>query len=448
MPKEILKQKTRRFLPYFIFACGLIAFAILLFHFTSSHHVFSGKIKTVISIMNPILMGLVITFFLAPAVAATERLFFRFQNWLRTQKRIPMPQSYRHSEKQHRGLIRFFSMLLSYLFIFGALALALVYIIPQLIDSLTAIVNLISTSVTSLITLCNDLLIDWDELPVSAYVSSEDILRVLNNQLSTFSTTLQNFITALVPKLSSMIFSFASGFINFLVGIIISIYLIADRERAIRNLKRCLYALLPKQHSMHVINFCSETIDIFRTFFVGKIIDSVIIGIMCYFLMLILRLDYPVLIACIVGVTNVIPYFGPFIGAIPSGLILLMSSPMQALIFAIMILALQQFDGNILGPYILGGTLGIRPFWIIFAVTVGNGLFGILGMIIGVPLFTVFYTMFRRFLVRRMQQKNISGDAALETLEQERAIIAPKPIRSQRKKKKASKNEKNGATSS
>lgn len=438
-PKDTLKQKTRRFLPYFIFACGLIAFAILFYHFVSSHHVLQGKMQALINIMNPILIGIILTFFLTPAVAATERYFLRFQSWLRRQKRIPVPRSYRTSVKEHRGFIRFVSMLLCYILIFGALVLSLVYIIPQLIESLTAIVNLVSSSITLLITTANNLLSSWEELPLNAYISSDDILRVLNEQLFTFSTALQNFITALVPKLSSTLFSFASGFISFLVGIIISVYLIADRERAIRNLKRIVYALIPKRYSMSLINLCSETVEIFRTFFVGKIIDSLIIGIICYFLMLILRLDYPVLIACIVGVTNVIPYFGPFIGAIPSALILLMASPMQSLIFAIMILILQQFDGNILGPYILGGTLGIKPFWIIFAVTVGNGFFGLFGMIIGVPLFTVVYTLLRRYLVRRMEQKNIAGTPALEALEQERRLTAPKPVRNRNRNKKEKK---------
>lgn len=420
MPKESLKQKASQFIPYFLLACGIIAFAIIFHQLLNSSQELKKDLNSLLSIMNPILTGLVITFFLTPAVTKVEKLLFQLQDWLRKQERLPLPASYKASQKRHPGLIRFIAMLLCYIAIFGALILALVYIIPQLLDSLTTIVSLISGSVTLLIDSVNNLLKNWDELPLNQYLSAQDIITMLNSQLSTFSTTLQDFIKDLVPKLYDFVFSFASGFINFILGIIISIYLIADRERAVRNIKRFIYAIFKKNHAMNIINISSETVTIFRTFFVGKIIDSLIIGILCYFLMLILRLDYAVLIACIVGITNVIPYFGPYFGAVPSALILMMASPMQSLIFIIMILVLQQFDGNILGPYILGGTLGIKPFWIIFAVTVGGGLFGLLGMIVGVPLFTVFYTLIRRLLILRMEKKNIAGPAALEQLEEER----------------------------
>ena len=163
-----------------------------------------------------------------------------------------------------------------------------------------------------------------------------------------------------------------------------------------------------------------ETLAIFRRFFVGKALDSLIIGILCYILMKIFGLPYAELISVIVGITNVIPFFGPFIGAIPSILIILMSSPMDAFIFALLILGIQQLDGNVIGPAILGNSLGLKPIWIIFSVTVGGGLFGLLGMIAGVPAFTVVYTLFNRWIHRRLEKKNLNTPEQLKEAEAER----------------------------
>ena len=156
---------------------------------------------------------------------------------------------------------------------------------------------------------------------------------------------------------------------------------------------------------------------IFRRYFLVIVLDSLIMGIVCYILMKILGLPYAELISVIVGITNIIPFFGPFLGAIPSILIILMSSPMDAFIFALMILIVQQVDGNIICPAILGNSLGLKPILIIFAVTLGGGLFGIVGMIAGVPAFTVIYTIFKRSVSHRLQKKNLDSPEQLQEVE-------------------------------
>ena len=162
--------------------------------------------------------------------------------------------------------------------------------------------------------------------------------------------------------------------------------------------------------------------EIFRRFFIGKAVDSFIIGLLCFIFMRIFRMPYAELISFIVGITNMIPYFGPFIGAIPSALIIFMTSPMAAIGFAVMIVILQQFDGNVLGPAILGGSLGLKPFWIIFAVIIGGGMFGVVGMLLGVPIFTVLYTLVNRFILSRLHKKGIQSSNDLDALEQERLL--------------------------
>lgn len=437
------RQKAKHLLPYFLFACGIIAFAVLFYRFITSQATFNATVSRILAVFTPIFLGLTITFFLTPAVSRMERLLMRFQSFLRRQTKLPLPKKYKNSTKDHHKLIRFLAMLFSYVLVFGSIVLAVVFIVPQLLDSLSAIINLISSTINEIIGHANALYDRWDQLPLRTYVSTEDLRKIVNSQLSTLTTGLQTFIRDLVPKVYNLVFSFASSLINLFLGIIISIYLVADRERFIRSLRRIVYSLLRKDRAMGFINFCAETVSIFRSFFIGKFVDSLLIGIICYFLMLILRLDYPLLIAFIVGITNVIPYFGPYLGAIPSALILLMSSPMQALIFIIMVLVLQQFDGNILGPYILGGTLGIKPFWIVFAVTVFGGFFGLFGMLVGVPLFTVIYTLFNRNLERRLAAKEIGSSEEYNALEEERLAkfaTAVKPKESRNPLKRIKKN--------
>ncbi len=420
MQKGPVRQKFSRYFPFFILACGIVAFAILFAHLLSLSGTIWQGLRRLLGVLSPVFVGMIIAFFLIPAVSKAESWLRALQRFLRRQKEIHLPGRCKAPAKEHKLLIRGFSMLLCYACIFGAVAAAIIFVIPQVLSSLTVIVNLASSSVARLVEFASDLLKNWENLPLNDYVSVDDILDILNSQLSNITTLLQNFITNIVPEVYGMISSFAGGFINFMIGVVFSVYLIFDHERVILLLKRLAYTVFRKKDAMILINLCSEAVSIFRTFFLGKIIDSVIIGLICYVLMLILRLDYPILISVIVGVTNVIPCFGPYLGAVPSALILLMSSPMQMFVFIIMIVILQAFDGNILGPYILGGRLGIKPFWIVFSVTVGGGLFGLKGMIIGVPLFTVIYTLLCRIFSYLRERKNIADPQALDTLEQER----------------------------
>lgn len=412
-----IKNKLRELLPYFLMACALVVFAILAYErlHGSVFHGISGFFR----VMRPVIIGLVIVFFIAPIVSSLEKQFFRLQAYLRRQTKLPLPKKFRQSTKPHKGLIRLLAMFISYVLFIGLIVLAVAYVIPQLINSLSVILNLVADSASVLIERIRRFSERYDSIPLASFVNMDDLTEIVNSQVGNLTTTLQRIISSLVPQIYALVLQLVNGLLNLVIGIIISIYLVADRERMLHMLKKIIYAIFNKAHSMLIMNMAAETAEIFKVFFLGKIIDSLLIGILCYIAMLILRLDYPLLIGTIVGVTNVIPYFGPWIGAIPSGLILLMESPLQAFIFAIMVLVLQQFDGNILGPYILGGSLGIKPFWIIFSVTIGGGLFGVLGMLFGVPVFTAIYTMVRRYLNYRLEKKGIQ-DGDLETLEAER----------------------------
>ena len=191
------------------------------------------------------------------------------------------------------------------------------------------------------------------------------------------------------------------------IAIIVSVYLVADSRPLKRNAKRLLYAIIPLKAAEELVIIVRESVRIFTNFVVGKAIDSLIIGILCSILMSMLQLPYVILLSVIVGVTNMIPYFGPFIGAIPGVVLYLLINPMQSLIFAIMIFLLQQFDGLVLGPKILGDSTGLKPVWIIIAITVGGAMQGVVGMFLGVPVLAVLSYLLERLVKLQLRHRGI-----------------------------------------
>lgn len=221
---------------------------------------------------------------------------------------------------------------------------------------------------------------------------------------------LTTFFTSALPEMIRLSYRFASGIFNVVLGIMSGLYILIDKEKLLYQTKVMNYAIFPKEVADYLVRLANHTADIFNNFIIGKAIDSLIIGILCYIGLIIMNMPYALLLSVIVGVTNMIPVFGPFIGAVPGIIILMIIHPIYALYFALFILLLQQFDGNILGPLILGDKLGLPSIGILFAVCVGGGLFGIIGMFIGVPIFAVIYSGIKEFLRYRLMKKNIDID--------------------------------------
>ena len=210
--------------------------------------------------------------------------------------------------------------------------------------------------------------------------------------------------------MTSGVITALKGIYNILIGVIVSIYVLYNKElfgSHVRKLVYCVFSIEAAEKIIKAVDFIDE---VFIGFLSGKILDSLIIGVICYAGCLLLRMPYALLIACIIGITNIIPFFGPFIGAIPSAIIILMESPLQCLVFVIFVLVLQQFDGNILGPKILGSSVGINGFWIMFSIIVGAGLFGFAGMLLGVPVFVVLYTGLTGMVNRKLKRSGLSTD--------------------------------------
>ena len=225
-----------------------------------------------------------------------------------------------------------------------------------------------------------------------------------------FATILKEYGKDLLPQLANIAnLSVQIGGIVFdvVIAIILSIYIMFSKEILIAQLKKALYAVCKKETASDMVRFARESHRIFSSFINGKLLDSLIIGILCFVGMSIIDFEFTMLISFIVGCTNVIPFFGPFLGAIPSILILLMVDPWQALWFAIFVFVLQQLDGNVIGPKILGDSTGLPALWVMFAILVGGGIFGIIGMFVGVPAFAVIYKFTKEYLEKKLESKNL-----------------------------------------
>ncbi len=241
-------------------------------------------------------------------------------------------------------------------------------------------------------------------------IIGDELLNTLNPFIDRAVNVLGDWATNLAKSLNAILaysVIFARGVMNFFIGMIIALYILLDEINLKRQTKKVLYALLPKKTTENILSTMRLTISTFNSFVAGKAVDSLIIGILCYIILSFMNMPYTPLISVVVGVTNMIPVFGPFLGAVPSILILLLVDPFKAVEFGIFILILQQIDGNIIGPRILGGAVGLPTLYVMFAIIVGGAMFGVVGMFIGVPVFSVIFVLVSDFIHHRLQKKDI-----------------------------------------
>lgn len=343
-----------------------------------------GQIMTMLS---PFIFGALLAYILNPMV----HVFYRAFSWIASKLNV----------KIKHGLHTILSIFVTYVIVFGFIIVTLRYVLPEITKNIMDFANYIPHAYDSLLEALTTLQERFPTLNITA------ITQPLNEALPDLIKALRDMATNMVPAIYSLSMSIMSIVINVLITIIVSAYMLYDKRRLMQACWRIIYAFLPKKYipvSQEILTECNR---LFSSFVVGKFIDSTIIGLLCFILMTILRLDYVPLISIIVGITNMIPYFGPFIGAVPGILILLFISPFKALLFAFMILCLQQFDGLILGPKILGDSTGMKPLWIIFAITIGGNIAGVVGMFLGVPVVAVISYLFDRYLSYRLQKKQI-----------------------------------------
>ncbi|WP_418666683.1 AI-2E family transporter [Allofournierella sp.] len=306
----------------------------------------------------------------------------------------------RFFEKKLR-IRRSLAIVLTYVLAIVLVAVLLSFVIPQLVQSVMALVDNAGGYLNGLNAFVQDL--------SKQFKLDEELLDTMMLSYKDLVQQAANLLKSVLPQLLNYSVAVGSGVISALTALIASIYMLVGKDKLLAQLRKVVYAFLPLPRAQRVLGVCSHANHIFTGFINGKIIDSAIIGVICFVCTSLFGIQFALLISVVVGVTNIIPFFGPFIGAVPCIMILLMVNPIQALEFGIFVIVLQQFDGNILGPKILGDSTGLSAIWVLVAIIVGGGLFGFVGMVVGVPTFAVLYSLTSDFLAARLKAKNINA---------------------------------------
>jgi len=355
-----------------------------------------GKI---LDVLMPIIYGLVIAFLLNPIVKWVERLL------------SPRLKKIIKSEQAVHRIARSVGVVVSFIFAIAVVTALFNMLIPELYKSVYDLVVALPSHIDTLGVRANEFIHENTFLGrtlKSVLLESGEALE--NWFLDWVQNDLLRQTNNLMTSLTEGVIGVVNGVINILVGFIVAIYLLFGKEKFLGQCRKMIYAFNTPRRANIILHIASKTNKTFSGFIIGKIIDSAIIGVLCFIGLSILKMPYTLLVSVIVGVTNVIPVFGPYIGAIPSAILILLVDPMKGLYFIIFIFLLQQLDGNVIGPMILGDSTGLSAFWVMFAILIGGGLFGLVGMIIGVPTFAVIYYIVKMFVQQKLEQKHLPVD--------------------------------------
>ncbi len=298
-----------------------------------------------------------------------------------------------------KSKINILAIVLAYILSGLLIYLFIAFILPQLVNSVTGLVKRLPEYIRSTTNFIENLSYD--------ILIPPEIADFINNRWAEVAEFINDIATQFLPIVLLFLRNTAKSFFNMFLGVIISVYMLVEKERFISISKKITYGIFSQNFSSNIIKIARRSHDIFGNFLSGKILDSAIVGVIAFLILSIVKMPYALLVSFIVGVTNIIPFFGPFIGAVPSFIIIFFESPIKALWFLVIIIILQQVDGNIIGPKILGDSLGISSFWILFAILVSGSVFGFLGLIIGVPLFVLIYSIVKDIIEKRLKEKGL-----------------------------------------
>ena len=384
-----------------IFLSG--AALIILFMSMNRYQSLVGMLTKGMTIISPFLYGIVLAYLLIPIYDFFVRKLYGV---LYGRVNIRIGKSTDPALTLSKAVSTVITLTLFFAFVIGFGFL----VIPQIAESLSSLVVILPARISEIIKFIQD-----TEKGGSSPVFSSAI-EWLQNSTDNIINWINNTVLPRIGNYMSQIYEGVWGTVktvmNILIGVITSVYLMNEREHFKAGIKKSVKALFSENKADNVIGFIRFSNKTFGGFISGKIIDSVIIGFICFALMTVLKLPYAVLVSVIIGITNVIPFFGPFIGAVPGALIIAAADPVKMLIFLVMILALQQFDGYVLGPKILGDSTGLSSFWVMFAIIIGGGMFGFIGMVFAVPAFAVIYYYFKKDVENNLRIKGLPADTA------------------------------------
>lgn len=375
--------------------CVLVAVLVFAFVFMNVETVMKGLGKLNSALM-PVWIGLAIAYLLSPLVNVLERNVF-----------IPTFHKLIKKKKAVRGVSRAVSVAVVLIMALAVLFWLTMLVVPEVVESVINLTNSLPGYYRNVVGIAQDISVKHPEM-------AEYMMDTAGSVYSQLINWLQNEIvptsTEVLSILSDGLINALGMLLNVVIGIIISIYLMAGKETFCAQAKRMLYTILPEKNADQMLGLGKDVNQSFAKFFSGKIIDSIIVAIITFIVLSIANIPYTALISVLIGVTNIIPFFGQYIGAVPSAVLVFLVSPVKGIIFVVLIIIILQVDGNIIGPKIIGESIGLGSFWILFAILVFGSLFGILGMVCAVPVFAVVYKTIKNWSRRRLEKKGLPPD--------------------------------------
>ena len=399
-------QHLKKYLYQGLTAVLVAGAAIVVVFMFIKMNVIRALLRKLFDILMPIIIGAVLAYLLSPLYNRIVKWCSPyFKKWFRTEKRVLACS---------KSVATILCIGVTIAVVTGLVAI----MIPQLITSIEGIVATFSTNAENLSLWIQKTLADNPELETVVLGYYNTILNSIEEWMN--NDGIKNFLTtSVMPNVQTVLAGVSTSVVyiidflkNILVGLIAAVYLLNMKQTLAGQAKKILYSVFKVGHANWILKEARFIDNMFSGFIIGKLLDSLIIGILCFIGMRLMKMPYQLLVSVIIGVTNIIPFFGPFIGAIPSAFLIILVSPMKCLYFLLFILLLQQFDGNILGPKILGEYTGISSFWVLFSILVFGGLFGFIGMIIAVPTFAVIYDLINQWSLAQLQEKELSTNTA------------------------------------
>ncbi len=385
--REHFKRGMTAFL--IVAACIVCYFAILRFDYIAD------GFNKITSLLRPIIYGVVIAYLLNPVMKFVEKYVSKVLSHIIKK------------EKSLHKISRSIAIFASIIFALAIVSALFVMLIPELLKSINELFEKMPGQIQEFIDYLSELRKgdkQHQQILETALVRGS---AALEEWAKTSLFSKDNILVTGITGITTGVISIVGGMLDIIIGLIVSIYALFSKEDFLGQGRKIIYAVMTPKRANLTLHILRKSNSIFGGFIIGKIIDSAIIGVLCFIGVSILNMPYALLVSVFVGVTNIIPYFGPFIGAIPTAILIMIVDPMKGLYFIIFILLLQQLDGNIIGPTILGDSTGLSAFWVLFSILLFGGLFGVVGMIVGVPTFAVFYYIIKLFITQKLEEKNL-----------------------------------------
>lgn len=352
----------------------------------------SAVIWKIVNILRPIIYGLAIAYLLNPIVKTVERYL---RPWI--ERRFP-------KMKKPERVCRSAGIFVALVIMLAVIAALFNMLIPELYKSIRDMILTVPGQINTALQTLTEIMSQDSTLGQLFTTMLTEITGFLQDWLR---TDLLPQVNDFMSHLTEGVVNVVNGVMNAVIGVIVSVYVLFSKEKFSMQTKKIIYAVFKPDHANMILHLTIKSNSIFGGFIIGKIIDSAIIGVLCFIGLSVLKMPYTLLVSVIIGVTNVIPFFGPYIGAIPSAVLIMLSEPKMGLYFIIFILVLQQLDGNVIGPTILGDSTGLSAFWVMFSILLGGGLFGFVGMILGVPTFAVIYYVVNMLINHNLEKRKL-----------------------------------------